>query len=82
MKLIINPTIIYRTSKFPLNATLENHWDELKDTIKIASPDFYKVIKDIPKEELTDLAPNISFTIWKYFNRAKYRATPFGTFAG
>lgn len=33
-------------------------------------------------EDLLAASAHIRYTVWKYFNRAKYRATPFGSFAG
>lgn len=81
MKLNIHPTVILRTPKFPYQANLEDCWDELKEAIAISSDAFYQVIKDVTADQLHSLPPKVSFTIWKYFNRAKYRSTPYGTFA-
>ncbi|WEA03856.1 lantibiotic dehydratase [Mucilaginibacter sp. SJ] len=46
-----------------------------------ASPEFYLIIKDCQATDLPLLAPKEQLTIYKYFNRARYRATPFGRFA-
>jgi len=81
MKLSIHPTVLFRTPKFPVHAALKDCWDELKAAIAISSSAFYETIKDVSAEELDGLDSKVSFTIWKYFNRAKYRATPYGTFA-
>ncbi|MCZ4245233.1 lantibiotic dehydratase [Pedobacter punctiformis] len=81
MKLNIHPVVIFRTPKFSCQANLMASWDELKQDIAISSDTFYQAIKDIKAEELAGLPPKIYFTIWKYFNRAKYRSTPYGTFA-
>lgn len=81
MKPLIHPSIIFRTPKFSYQTTLADCWDDLKRAIAISSTAFYETIKDIPVQDLQNLSPKVSFTIWKYFNRAKYRSTPYGTFA-
>lgn len=81
MKLNIHPTIIFRTPKFSLKSDLFDSWEELKMDIAISSDDFYQTIKEVKAEDLKKLPPKIYFTIWKYFNRAKFRSTPYGTFA-
>jgi len=82
MKLNIQPTVIFRTPKFSYQSELADCWEELKAAISIASAAFYETIKEVNASELTDLPPKVYFTIWKYFNRAKFRSTPYGTFAG
>ncbi|MET4083138.1 thiopeptide-type bacteriocin biosynthesis protein [Pedobacter sp. UYP30] len=81
MKPNIHPNIIFRTPRFSYMADLVSVWEELKDAISISSASFYEIIKDVSKDDLNDLPPKVKFTIWKYFNRAKFRATPYGTFA-
>ncbi|WP_029286907.1 lantibiotic dehydratase [Pedobacter sp. R20-19] len=81
MKLNLHPTLIFRTPIFSYQSNLKDCWEELKNAIAISSGDFYETIKDVEVEDLVDLPPRIQFTIWKYFNRARYRATPYGTFA-
>ncbi|WP_231427485.1 lantibiotic dehydratase [Pedobacter sp. Leaf250] len=81
MKPHIHPSIIFRTPKFSYQADLEDSWDELKKAISISSTAFYETIKDVEAKDLKNLSPKIYFTVWKYFNRAKYRSTPYGTFA-
>ncbi|PSK90811.1 lantibiotic dehydratase [Taibaiella chishuiensis] len=81
MKLKIEKTVLYRIPKFPIDAELKWHWEDLKDAISISSKDFYKEIKDITAEELKGLSPKVLFSIFKYFNRARLRAVPYGTFA-
>ncbi|NTE03465.1 lantibiotic dehydratase [Agrobacterium tumefaciens] len=81
MKLNLHATIIFRTPVFSYQANLLDHWNELKNAISISSGDFYETIKDVEVQDLDTLPPRIYFTIWKYFNRAKYRSTPYGTFA-
>ncbi|TDG34865.1 hypothetical protein EZJ43_16355 [Pedobacter changchengzhani] len=78
----IHPSLILRTPKFSVNATLAPNWIQLKEAIKISSSSFYETIKDINAADLDSLPQKIQFTIWKYFNRAKFRPTPYGTFAG
>ncbi|TCD27288.1 hypothetical protein EZ456_08790 [Pedobacter psychrodurus] len=82
MKLNIQPTIIFRTPKFSYQSELVDCWEELKLAISISSAAFYETIKEVKANELKDLSPKVYFTIWKYFNRAKFRSTPYGTFAG
>ncbi|RZL29895.1 MAG: hypothetical protein EOP00_37170, partial [Pedobacter sp.] len=82
MKVKIYPDLIFRTPKFSYQSVLADCWDELKDAISISSDAFYQTIKDVKAEDLSSLPPKIFFTIWKYFNRAKFRSTPYGTFAG
>ncbi|SDF45973.1 thiopeptide-type bacteriocin biosynthesis domain-containing protein [Mucilaginibacter pineti] len=70
-----------RTPVFNHDATLAEKWDELKILIQDSSPVFYQLIKSIDAVGLNNLDDKIKYTIWKYYNRAKYRATPFGAFA-
>lgn len=81
MKLTLHSTIIFRTPVFSYRAALESSWAELKNAISISSGNFYETIKDVEAKDLSALPPKITFTIWKYFNRAKYRSTPYGAFA-
>ncbi|GGH16409.1 lantibiotic dehydratase [Pedobacter zeae] len=82
MKLKIQPTVIFRTPKFSYQSELADCWEELKQAISVSSAAFYETIKEVKASELKDLPPRVYFTIWKYFNRAKFRSTPYGTFAG
>lgn len=81
MKLTISPTSITRTPVFSHHKDLCMVWNELKDYIHESSPSFFEMIKDYDYSDLQSLEPKIRFTIWKYFNRAKFRATPYGNFA-
>ena len=54
---------------------------KLKDKILESSPTFYPLISSISLEELEKADEKIRYTVWKYWNRAKFRATPFGSFA-
>ncbi len=82
MKTTIHPVAIYRVPRFPVNAQLKESWKDLKDAIKHSSNDFYNIIKNVEADKLDQLPPPVKATIWKYFNRAKFRATPYGVFAG
>ncbi|HAK29639.1 MAG TPA: hypothetical protein DCO90_10475, partial [Sphingobacterium sp.] len=70
-----------RVPQFPHNARLEDVWSELLESIAYASPDFYKLVAHLQPIELKLQEPKIKNTIFKYFNRAKYRCTPLGTFS-
>lgn len=82
MKIKIDQTVILRTPVFPVNAELTDHFNKLRALIREASESFEQLIST---EELPDLVVKNSkayYSLWKYFNRSKYRATPFGRFAG
>lgn len=78
----IHPKIVYRVPHFSIHETLAGSWNELKSAIAESSPDFYLQIQNVESNDLYSLPPKIFATIWKYFNRAKFRATPYGSFAG
>ncbi|SDF61461.1 lantibiotic dehydratase [Chitinophaga filiformis] len=78
----IYPKVLLRVPQLKLNASLYTEWEKLKASIAISSTDFYKQIKDVTAEELDKLPRAVYHTIWKYFNRSQYRATPYGSFAG
>ncbi len=81
MKITPLQHMLCRTPAFGLNQTLTEVWEELKPKIEESSTAFYQMIKSLKVDELDQLDNKAKFTIWKYFNRAQYRATPFGTFA-
>ncbi|XHR98362.1 lantibiotic dehydratase [Mucilaginibacter sp. UC70_90] len=54
---------------------------ELKAAIALSSSDFFQLIEPLQAEDLDALSPEIKQTIRKYFNRACFRATPYGNFA-
>lgn len=81
MKLKVLDMPLCRTPVFSAKDDLEERWQDLKILISQASPSFYKVIENLDFHELETADKKISFSIWKYFNRSKYRATPFGGFA-
>lgn len=74
-------TIICRTPVFSIEANAETCWDQLKELIKESSPEFYQVIAKWDNEQLHTANDKAVFSIWKYFNRARFRSTPFGNFA-
>lgn len=82
MNLKVLNTLLCRTPAFSITDNLDDKWHQLKDLIRESSPSFYQNIEDM------SVAPNevtfrkINFSIWKYFNRARYRSTPYGKFAG
>ncbi|KQR69837.1 lantibiotic dehydratase [Pedobacter sp. Leaf176] len=82
MKVKIAKDLIFRTPRFSYTSELADCWDELKSAISISSDAFYQTIKDVHADEIETLEAKVLFTIWKYFNRAKFRSTPYGTFAG
>lgn len=81
MKINFTKHAVCRTPAFPLEATLETHWRKLKEMIAGSSPDFYSIIAHLEYNDIKQQPLKIQFTIWKYYNRAKYRSTPFGDFA-
>lgn len=81
MKITPFRLMICRTPAFPVANTLTDVWEELKEKIKTSSPTFYELIADKQATEIAQLNEKIQFTIWKYYNRSRYRATPFGSFA-
>lgn len=81
MKISTFDKVICRSPAFGINHTLAAVWEELKLKIAESSPAFYEHIKDVAYAELKAQDEKTRYTIWKYFNRAKYRATPFASFA-
>lgn len=71
-----------RIPQFSMDAELKSNWEQLKKSIQHSSPGFYHFIEAVTAAQLDALPFPIAFTVWKYFNRAKYRATPYGSFAG
>ncbi len=81
-KLSIHKNIIYRVAQLPMQASLEDSWLQLKESIRLSSPAFYAEIEHLEANDLGNLKGKMKYTLLKYFNRARYRATPYGTFAG
>ncbi|WP_343566269.1 thiopeptide-type bacteriocin biosynthesis protein [Sphingobacterium sp.] len=82
MKLKLYPNLLLRVPQFDLNASLIEQWNDLKESIRHSSPEFYSVIKEVKATDLDKLSRSIKHTIWKYFNRSVYRPIPYGSFAG
>ena len=82
MKLKLYDKVIFRVPQFPVDTTLETCWDELKKSIALSSEAFYRYIEHADYKQYNNLPPGIKTTVQKYFNRARFRATPYGTFAG
>ncbi|WON93782.1 thiopeptide-type bacteriocin biosynthesis protein [Sphingobacterium sp. UGAL515B_05] len=72
---------IVRVPQFPMEATMKEYWVPLKESIQQSAPDFFSLIKTLKYDEIAEQPENIQSTIVKYFNRAKFRCTPYGTFA-
>ena len=81
-RLHLHDTVLFRIPQFPVNAKLEEVWDALKASIADASPDFYEMIRDLKPGDIPKQSLGVQITIGKYFNRARFRATPYGSFAG
>lgn len=77
MKLKLHEKVVFRVPQFPVDATLRECWDELKKSIALASPEFYQYIKDTDYGGYENLSEPIKITVQKYFNRARFRATPY-----
>ena len=82
MKPTVHPLVVYRAPKFSYAATLKESWEDLKASIAESSKDFYQQIRLVDAKDISNLDQKTVFTIWKYHNRARYRATPYGSFAG
>lgn len=78
----ISPVVLLRIPAFSMCDELVEVWEDLKCAICHSSSDFYEKIKNVPAAGITDLDTRTQYTIWKYYNRSKYRGTPFGNFAG
>ncbi|GEM_PF-207236 len=81
MKIKLYPKALFRVPQFPTNAELEECWPALKLSIKDASTYFFDAIKDLEYRDIEAQPESIKLTIAKYFNRARFRSTPYGTFA-
>jgi thiopeptide-type bacteriocin biosynthesis domain len=64
-----------------MEANLEDSWAALKESIKYSTPEFYHLIHGLSYSEFPLQPEHIKRTVLKYFNRAKYRCTPYGSFA-
>lgn len=77
----VHNQLMIRVPQFPFDANLNDVWNELLDSIQYASPEFYQKVSHLTPEAIYSQPPKIINTILKYFNRAKFRCTPLGTFA-
>lgn len=80
MKMKLDDQVLFRVPQFPINSRLHDCWDALKQSIRRSSDNFYEVIKHLNIEDLDKQPETVRHTIWKYFNRARFRATPYGSF--
>lgn len=81
MKYRLFNTGLCRTSAFSSQQSLQEIWAELKLKIAESSPVFFDCIREVKAREIALLPQKVQYTIWKYYNRARYRTTPFGSFA-
>jgi hypothetical protein len=81
MNLSVLPHVICRVPAFSTLDRLEDFFDELKLLIKDSSPEFHERIKNTTQSNVHELDEDTMFTVFKYFNRAKFRSTPFAKFA-
>ncbi len=72
---------ICRSPLFPTDTSMIDAWPILKRLIKESAVEFYPIIAKLDAADLQNQPEKVRFTVWKYFNRSRYRATPFGEFA-
>lgn len=82
MKTLLPSKLLCRTPAFGVDTNLAQKWEELKTKIEESSPSFFKLIANLHYSQIENLSEKAQFTIWKYFNRSRFRTTPFGSFAG
>ena len=75
------PLLLFRTPQFSIHQDIKEVWEELKIAIEYSSPAFFETIKNIQTAELDTLDNRTFYSIWKYFNRARLRPIPYGSFA-
>ncbi|TWR26814.1 hypothetical protein FPZ42_07185 [Mucilaginibacter achroorhodeus] len=81
MELDFLPKILCRTPVFAQNSDFCIKRSTLYEYIRDASPELYRSLqKGDQKNDLIDMHTQ-DFAVWKYFNRARFRATPFGRLA-
>lgn len=78
--LSIIETVTCRTPALSITAKLKQSWDTLRELIRESSPEFFELVKDRDVDQLDIVNNKIDYSLWKYFNRARFRATPFGSF--
>ncbi|MGN6638559.1 MAG: thiopeptide-type bacteriocin biosynthesis protein [Mucilaginibacter sp.] len=74
------PFVICRVPALPANEEIYSAWEKLKELIKESSPEFYAQISHMAAYDECLVNEKVRFTLFKYFNRAKNRATPYGRF--
>lgn len=72
---------LVRTPAMAANATMADAFELLKELISDASADFHHQIDAVTADQLDHIDDKKRFTLWKYFNRSKYRPVPFARFA-
>jgi thiopeptide-type bacteriocin biosynthesis protein len=77
----LDSTVIFRIPRFSFKELIVNNWDDLKECIRVSSPEFYNVIGAMSYEELLSADSKIQLTVRKYYNRASFRCTPYGLFS-
>jgi len=81
MALKLMDHILCRTPVFSRYAALNENWVGLKQLIREASPSLYEIVADSDYDDAVCTTGKVWFSLWKYFNRAKFRPAPFGGFA-
>lgn len=81
MKMQLLNSIVYRVPQFSYQSGIEENWPDLLESVAISSPGFHALVKDLNPSDPNFKKDPLYHTIWKYFNRARFRATPYGTFA-
>lgn len=81
MELKVFNILLCRTPVFSVEDNLEEKWGELQMLIHDSSPALFEIIKDLNYTQLKLDDKKVNYSVWKYFNRARFRATPFGRFA-
>lgn len=80
-KLVLKDSVVFRVPRFSYLEELADNWNELKEMIGYSSTDFYQLIKNMSYVELAHADKKIQMTVRKYFNRARFRSTPYGYFS-
>lgn len=81
MKLNIYSWGICRTPVFSMDCKIGDVWQELKKMIAYSSSTFYSLLREHDVDDMHTFPDKVRFTLWKYFNRSRFRATPYGEFA-
>lgn len=81
MALRLMDHILCRTPVFSRDAAFNENWPVFKQLIREASPSLYEIIADSEYDDVICTTGKVWFSLWKYFNRTKFRPAPFGGFA-